>query len=102
MDWVKTIEAAIEYIENNLTGDLSAAKIAREMNISPFYFQKGFSMLCGYTIGEYIRMRQLSLEGGTVMEYRITGAGFIQKQKPLWENMESALMRKWLEISSGI
>lgn len=79
MDWVKTIEAAIEYIENNLTGDLSAAKIAREMNISPFYFQKGFSMLCGYTIGEYIRMRQLSLAGSELLASDIKVIELAQK-----------------------
>lgn len=67
MDWVKMVEAALEYIEKNITGDLSVGKIAQEMNISPFYFQKGFSMLCGYTIGEYIRMRQLSLAGSELL-----------------------------------
>ena len=28
--------------------------------------RKGFSMLCGYTVGEYIRMRRLSLAGGEI------------------------------------
>jgi len=33
------------------------------VNISAFYFQRGFSMLCGYTVGEYVRMRRLSIAG---------------------------------------
>ena len=46
-----------QYIEENITEDLTVSQIAREVNISAFYFQKGFSVLCGYTVGEYIRMR---------------------------------------------
>lgn len=63
MNWVKIIEDAIEYIEENITEDLSVGMIARKVNTSPFYFQKGFSMLCGYTVGEYVRMRRLSIAG---------------------------------------
>lgn len=61
MEWTKAISTAIEYIEGNLTEDISVDNIARQVNISPFYFQKGFSMLCGFTIGEYIRNRRLAL-----------------------------------------
>lgn len=67
MDWIKTIEDAIAYIEENITEDLTVSRIAEEVNISAFYFQKGFSMLCGYTVGEYIRMRRLSLAGSEIL-----------------------------------
>lgn len=63
MNWVKIIEDAVEYIEGNITGDLTVSRIAKEVNTSAFYFQKGFSMLCGYTVGEYVRMRRLSIAG---------------------------------------
>lgn len=63
MNWVKIIEDAVEYIEGNITGDLAVSRIAKEVNTSAFYFQKGFSMLCGYTVGEYVRMRRLSIAG---------------------------------------
>jgi len=33
-------------------------KIHIEAFISLFYFQKGFAMLCGFTIGEYVRQRR--------------------------------------------
>ena len=59
MNWVKIIEDAIEYIEGNITEELTVGRIAQEVNTSAFYFQKGFSMLCGYTVGEYIRMRNI-------------------------------------------
>lgn len=61
MEWTKAISTAIEFIENNITEDISAEDIARQVNISSFYFQKGFSLLCGYTISEYIRCRRLAL-----------------------------------------
>ncbi len=67
MEWVKAIEEAVEYIEKNITSDLTVSRIALEVNISPFYFQKGFSMLCGYTVGEYIRLRRLSLAGSDLL-----------------------------------
>lgn len=63
MNWVKIIEDAIEYIEGNITEDLTVGRIAEEVNTSVFYFQRGFSMLCGYTVGEYVRMRRLSIAG---------------------------------------
>lgn len=61
MEWAKSISKAIEYIEENITTDISVEDIAKHVNISAFYFQKGFSLLCGYTITEYIRNRRLAL-----------------------------------------
>lgn len=63
MNWAKIIEDAIDYIEGNITEDLTVGRIAEEVNTSAFYFQRGFSMLCGYTVGEYVRMRRLSIAG---------------------------------------
>ncbi len=63
MNWTKIIEDAIDYIERNITEDLTVGRIAGEVNTSAFYFQRGFSMLCGYTVGEYVRMRRLSIAG---------------------------------------
>lgn len=63
MNWAKIIEDAIAYIEGNITDDLTVGRIAEEVNTSAFYFQRGFSMLCGYTVGEYVRMRRLSIAG---------------------------------------
>lgn len=61
MEWTEAISTAIGYIEENITEDLTAEKIARQVSISPFYFQKGFAMLCGFTMTEYIRNRRLAL-----------------------------------------
>ncbi len=64
MEWMNAIQSAIEYIEEHITDDISAEKIADYVYMSSFYFQKGFSMLCGYSVMEYIRNRRLALAGG--------------------------------------
>ena len=66
MEWIESIREAISYIEENITEDLSVNEIADKVNISPFYFQKGFAMLCGYSLSEYIRRRKLTLAGSEV------------------------------------
>lgn len=63
MNWSELIKIAIDYIENNLTNDITINDISKKCFISPYYFQKGFAMLCGYSVSEYIRNRRLSLAG---------------------------------------
>ena len=63
MDWVDAISKAIQYIEEHITEELTADRISENINISSYYFQKGFAMLCGFTIVEYIRNRRLALAG---------------------------------------
>lgn len=67
MNWIESISRAIEYIEKNLTNDLKIEDIASYSYISSFYFQKGFSLICGYGVGEYIKNRRLSLAGKDVL-----------------------------------
>ncbi len=67
MNWVENISEAIEYIEKNITEKLTIEDIARHACVSPFYFQKGFTMLCGFTVGEYIRNRRLSLAASDLL-----------------------------------
>ena len=63
MEWISVLGDSLQYIEAHITEDLTAAGIAKAVNVSPFYFQKGFTMLCGLTISEYIRCRRLALAG---------------------------------------
>lgn len=63
MDWITGIQHAINYIEDHLTEELDYDVIASKSFSSSFHFQRIFSILCGYTLGEYIRNRRLSLAG---------------------------------------
>jgi AraC family transcriptional regulator len=63
MDWVRSLNKSIDYIEDNLLENLSCAEIADHIYISSAHFQRVFSLLTGMTTGEYIRNRRLSLAG---------------------------------------
>ncbi|MCL2462800.1 MAG: helix-turn-helix domain-containing protein [Defluviitaleaceae bacterium] len=63
MDTVTNIQRAIDYIEENILGDLKSDTIASQAYMSGFHFQRLFSALCGITLGEYIRNRRLSQAG---------------------------------------
>lgn len=61
MEWLTSIRTAIDYMENHLEDNISAQDVADHVYLSPFFLQKGFSLMTGYGIGEYIRNRRLYL-----------------------------------------
>lgn len=61
MEWTKALRESINYMEKNLFSDCTVKKVADHVHISPYYFQKAFKMVTGYTIGEYVRNRRLYL-----------------------------------------
>jgi len=67
MEWMDAISSAVRYIEDHITEEISVDDIARHVGISSFYFQKGFSLLCGFTVKEYIRRRRLALAGSELV-----------------------------------
>ena len=63
MEWVVGVQRAIDYIEDHITEELDYEEIARTGFSFSYHFQRVFSILCGYTLGEYIRSRRLTLAG---------------------------------------
>lgn len=63
MDIASGMQNAIDYIENHLDDDIDYNRLAQKACMSNFYFQRMFSALCGYTVGDYIRFRRLTLAG---------------------------------------
>ena len=63
MDWIIGIQHAIDYIEDNLTETIDYEEVAKKCYSSSYHFQRVFSILCGFTLGEYIRNRRLTLAG---------------------------------------
>lgn len=61
MEWMEGMQAALDYIEAHLTGEMCMADIAAQAYVSSFYFQRIFSALCGMPVGEYVRKRRLTL-----------------------------------------
>lgn len=61
MEWIESIRKTIDYAETHLLEEISIETISKVVSISPYYLQKGFKILTGYTIAEYIRNRRLYL-----------------------------------------
>ncbi|MBQ3277137.1 MAG: AraC family transcriptional regulator [Oscillospiraceae bacterium] len=59
MEWLASIRTAIDYMEEHLTDNISAQDVADQVYLSPFFLQKGLSLMTGYGMGEYIRNRRL-------------------------------------------
>lgn len=68
MDWTSGIQNAVNYIENHLTEKIDYDTVAAQSFSSSYHFQRVFSILCGFTLGEYIRRRRLSLAGTELLE----------------------------------
>ena len=63
MNWIQGIQRAIDYVEAHITEEIDFEEVAKQAYSSSFHFQRVFGILCGFSLGEYIRMRRLSLAG---------------------------------------
>ncbi len=61
MDLIKTLQSAINYIEDNLLEHINYEDVAQHLYISSYHFHRIFSLVTGMTVAEYIRNRRLSL-----------------------------------------
>lgn len=68
MNIADSFQNAIDYIEDHLTDEINYNTISQKACMSNFYFQRIFSVLCGYSVGDYIRYRRLTLAGTELSE----------------------------------
>ena len=61
MEWTEALKRSISYMEAHLLDNIDGCDVVESVNISPYYFQKGFSLVTGYTVAEYLRNRRLYL-----------------------------------------
>lgn len=59
MDYIKTLNEAIRYIEAHLENGLTYADVAEHVAISPYHFMRIWKGATGLSLFEYIRDRQL-------------------------------------------
>lgn len=71
MNWITGIQRALDYVEEHLTQEIDYDVLAKEACSSLYHFQRVFSLLCGYTLGEYIRLRRLTLAGSELATGKI-------------------------------
>ncbi len=63
MDWTERMNAAVDYIEDNLAGDIDMAAAARRACCSEYHFTRFFSFIADLPLNEYIRRRRLTMAG---------------------------------------
>ena len=61
MEWITLIRKSIEYIEEHLKDSISVRDVSEQVHLSEVHFQKGFQVMTGYSVAEYIRSRRLYL-----------------------------------------
>lgn len=61
MNQVDSLQRGIDYIEKSLTEELSNQNLQSVTSMNINQFQKTFLSITGYTVGEYIRNRRLTL-----------------------------------------
>lgn len=54
MEWTESIRKAVGYLEEHLLDFEETVEVSHEVGISWFYLQKGFRLMTGYTIAEYV------------------------------------------------
>jgi AraC family transcriptional regulator len=60
MNYFQRIQTAINFIEDNLTNEISLTEVAEEANCSLFHFHRLFQLYVGNSVKKYIRMRRLT------------------------------------------
>ena len=61
VEWIRKLNEAVNYIEDNLDKDISIEKAAQIACCSSYHFQRMFSYIAEVTLAEYIRKRRMTL-----------------------------------------
>ena len=68
MDWIRTVNNAIAYMEDHLTDRIALEDISKSVNLSVFHFHRAFSMLTEMSPTDYLRKRRLSQAGAELAD----------------------------------
>jgi len=60
MEWVESLNAAIEYIEDHLADEIEYSELAKIACCSTYHYQRMFAYMAGVPLSEYIRRRRMS------------------------------------------
>ncbi|WP_312642646.1 AraC family transcriptional regulator [Hydrogenoanaerobacterium sp.] len=61
MEWLDRLNDALNYMEQNLDGEIDYNKAAQLACCSTFHFQRMFSYIAGVPLSEYIRRRRMTM-----------------------------------------
>lgn len=60
MEWLECLNKAIDYIEENLDGEIDLNEVSKIACCSTFHFQRMFSYIADKPLSEYVRKRRMS------------------------------------------
>jgi len=63
MDFIQSLQKAIDYMEEYLLEPITYEDVAKHVYMSSYNFHRTFSLVTGITANEYIRNRRLSMAG---------------------------------------
>lgn len=61
MEWIERLNSALNYMEENLCGEVKLEEAAKIACCGTYHFQRMFAYMAGIPISEYIRRRRMSL-----------------------------------------
>ena len=67
MTWISGIQRVLDYIEENLDGEIDIESLAKLAESGTYHLQRSFSLLTGITLTEYIRQRRLTLAASDLL-----------------------------------
>ncbi len=79
MDWLKRMNLAIDYIEDNIMEDIDYREVARVACCPNYHFQRMFVFITEIPLSEYIRRRRLTLAAFELQQSNISIMDIAQK-----------------------
>lgn len=67
MEWIDRLNASIQYLEENLAGEIDYQRAAQIACCSVYHYQRMFAYLAGVPLAEYLRRRRMSLAAAELM-----------------------------------
>lgn len=67
MNFIGTLQDAIEFMEDNMKAPISNEEVAKEVFMSSYHFHRIFSMITGMSVKGYLLSRRMSLAGEEVI-----------------------------------
>lgn len=71
MEWIDRLNDSIQYLEENLTGEIDCARAAQIACCSTYHYQRMFAYLAGVPLAEYLRRRRMSLAAADLLEEKV-------------------------------
>ena len=91
MNYINELKRAVDYIEDNLDKDINFEIVAKEVEMSAFYFHRIFTAIIGISPTTYIRNRRLTVAAQEISknnELRIFMALYLRWLKQMEMNLK--------------